>query len=125
MVFARVVLSRSDLRKRRASECAKYTVNLNNPVPSGGGVALRVVTDGNDINIETMVHSQQRTSESAQYSIGANDGQQIDRRFTSTAAFTFCKWVRRLTGTATQRRLQYSVMGRLRERFPERARRNG
>lgn len=31
----------------------KYTVNLNNPVPGGGGVPLGNITDGNDINIET------------------------------------------------------------------------
>jgi len=31
----------------------KYVVNLNNPVPGGGGSALGIVTDGNDVNIET------------------------------------------------------------------------
>lgn len=31
----------------------KYSVNLNNPVPGRGGVALGTVTDGSDINLET------------------------------------------------------------------------
>jgi hypothetical protein len=30
----------------------KYSVNLNNPVPGGGGVPLGTITDGNDNNIE-------------------------------------------------------------------------
>jgi len=30
-----------------------YSVNLNNPVPGGGGVPLGTITDGSDINIET------------------------------------------------------------------------
>ena len=30
----------------------KYTVNLNNPVPGGGGVPLGTITDGDDNNIE-------------------------------------------------------------------------
>jgi hypothetical protein len=29
-----------------------YTVNLDNPVPAGGGVPLGIITDGNDIHIE-------------------------------------------------------------------------
>ncbi len=31
----------------------KFTVNLNNPVPGGGGVPLGTITDGNDNQIET------------------------------------------------------------------------
>ena len=31
----------------------KYSVNLNKPVPGGGGVALGTITDGSDINLET------------------------------------------------------------------------
>jgi hypothetical protein len=31
----------------------KFSVNLNNPVPGGGGVPLGTITDGSDINIET------------------------------------------------------------------------
>ena len=31
----------------------QYTVNLNFPVTGGGGVPLGIITDGNDINIET------------------------------------------------------------------------
>ena len=30
-----------------------YTINLNNPVPGGGGVPLGSISDNNDINIET------------------------------------------------------------------------
>ena len=30
----------------------KYTVNLNDPVPGGGGVPLGLITDGNDNNLE-------------------------------------------------------------------------
>jgi hypothetical protein len=34
----------------------KYTVNLTNPVPGGGGVPLGTITDGNDNNIEIQWH---------------------------------------------------------------------
>ena len=30
----------------------KYAVNLNNPVPGGGGIPLGIITDGNDNNLE-------------------------------------------------------------------------
>lgn len=34
----------------------KYAVNLNNPVPGGGGAPLGIVTDGSDNNIEAQWH---------------------------------------------------------------------
>jgi hypothetical protein len=42
-----------DKSTRSVKNPRTYSVNLNNPVPSGGGVALGTITDGNDINLET------------------------------------------------------------------------
>jgi hypothetical protein len=56
-VNATVVLWLATLEFSKASRSVKnpraYTVNLNNPVPGGGGVALGTITDGNDNQIET------------------------------------------------------------------------
>ena len=41
-----------DKSSRSVKNPRKYTVNLNNPVPGGGGVPLGTITDGNDNNIE-------------------------------------------------------------------------
>jgi len=56
-VNATVVLWLATLEFSRASKSVKnpraYTVNLNNPVPGGGGVSLGTITDASgDINIE-------------------------------------------------------------------------
>ena len=42
-----------DQYKKSVKNPRKYTVNLNNPVLNGGGVPLGIITDGNDVNIET------------------------------------------------------------------------
>jgi hypothetical protein len=42
-----------DRQRGNVKNPRKYTVNLNNPVPGGGGVPMGIITDGNDIHIET------------------------------------------------------------------------
>jgi len=42
-----------DKSSRSVKNPRKYSVNLDSPVPGGGGVPLGVVTDGNDVNLET------------------------------------------------------------------------
>ena len=42
-----------DKFSRSVKNPRKYSLNLNNPVPGGGGVPLGTITDGSDINIET------------------------------------------------------------------------
>jgi hypothetical protein len=42
-----------DQLKKSIKNPRKYTVNLNSPVPGGGGVPLGTITDGSDINLET------------------------------------------------------------------------
>jgi hypothetical protein len=41
-----------DQQKKSVKNPRKYTVNLNSPVPGGGGVPLGIITNGNDVNIE-------------------------------------------------------------------------
>ena len=40
-------------QKKSVKNPRQYTVNLNNPVSGAGGAPLGIITDGNDINIET------------------------------------------------------------------------
>lgn len=42
-----------DPLKKSVKNPRHYSVNLNNAVPGGGGAPLGIITDGNDINIET------------------------------------------------------------------------
>src|SRR6185436_12590203 len=39
----------------------KYAVNLDNPVPGGGGVPLGIIADGSDNNIETQWYTAANT----------------------------------------------------------------
>ena len=56
-VAASVVVWLATLEFNKSSKSVKnprkFTVNLSNPVPGGGGVALGNITDGNDNHIET------------------------------------------------------------------------
>lgn len=52
-VVAPVAVLSFDKSSRSIKNPRKFTVNLNNPVPGGGGVALGTITDGNDNQIET------------------------------------------------------------------------
>ena len=42
-----------DVARKSVKNPRKYTVNLNSPVPGGGGVALGVITDSANIQLET------------------------------------------------------------------------